>query len=563
MADLSQPMTRTRTTREFNAIAEDLQGNILRGHGRKFAHHILIRFRMLGTGTGNPAAGDDEEAQALASLTAAREFVTSKIADAVTNAGEHEHLAENEDYVCFGLSAAGYRTLRLDPPRSDAAFAEGLQKRASDVFASMISRRDNVLERQWHAILIVANNNKDALDVASERWSADLQAVADTEILSGAMLPGATEHFGFEDGISTPVLLLDGPPRTGVHWNPIFPLDQALIKDDGGIHDENSLGSFLVFVKFQQNVARFRKVFPSVAEQVRAVGRQKDGEAAAVQVAPETRNDFVFVDDDADPNANPGGMCPLSSHIRKANPRRPEDPQRPEESDRRAQIVRRGIPYGPAFDEDPDNTDRGLLFMAYNRSIDHQFEVMQRDWIGASDFPKTGTDELAGKDALLTGNGSVEFCGGEYFFAPCISMLRTITKQTTQRKGNPMAENTDWPTKEGRGMIVPSDEWIGELFEKAKSEKAEYWPLANEASMLGPAGGREKVKEWLGHRDVDLLTGLDAAELSPDAKEELLETLRIMGISLRRMAMMDAEEGLHPFDAVIDQMIAAGPRATW
>ena len=77
-----------------------------------------------------------------------------------------------------------------------------------------------------------------------------------------------------------------------------------------------------------------------------------------------------------------GQVCPVAAHIRKVYPRGDEK----ESEVQRHRLLRRGIPYGePSLSSPtapvPDTEDaayRGLLFLAYQTSIENQFEFLQR-----------------------------------------------------------------------------------------------------------------------------------------------------------------------------------------
>src|SRR5262249_54080470 len=69
-----------------------------------------------------------------------------------------------------------------------------------------------------------------------------------------------------------------------------------------------------------------------------------------------------------------GVRCPAWAHIRKVNPRDLGTNLGGEAETAAFQMLRRGIPFGPPYDrrrpDDPDNAEeRGLLFLAYQRSI--------------------------------------------------------------------------------------------------------------------------------------------------------------------------------------------------
>jgi deferrochelatase/peroxidase EfeB len=94
----------------------------------------------------------------------------------------------------------------------------------------------------------------------------------------------------------------------------------------------------------------------------------------------------------------------VNAHVRKVNPRGPEDGPR--------QIFRRGY---PLIDPAPGELQRGLVFVCFARTISTQFEFMVRGWINNPNFPRPG----AGIDRLRELFESRVLCGG-YFFVPAL-----------------------------------------------------------------------------------------------------------------------------------------------
>jgi Dyp-type peroxidase family len=104
----------------------------------------------------------------------------------------------------------------------------------------------------------------------------------------------------------------------------------------------------------------------------------------------------------SDPN---GAICPFAGHIRKVNPR--DDAVElgaPGEVLARL-LVRRGVPYGPAFPDplhaQPDGNRRSLIFISYQASIERQFEFLMQNWVQGNDAPRSG----GGRDAVLGTHG--------------------------------------------------------------------------------------------------------------------------------------------------------------
>jgi Dyp-type peroxidase family len=251
-------------------------------------------------------------------------------------------------------------------------------------------------------------------------------------------------------------------------------------------------GSFLVFRRLRQDVPEFRAFLAEESARMGGldpdrlaamlVGRWPNGTALAVDpdqpeeapMADRLRvNHFGYANDAApirvcaDPfvateeSRGPdelrqvpgapadlsGDRCPTFAHVRKVNPRDSVTDQGGPAITLRSQMLRRGITFGPRF-ESPDDTERGLLFLAYQTSIEQQFELLSRKWMNRPNAPEpsSGHDLLVGQEhgtrtATLAapGGGTVEIStervwvvptGGGYFFSPSISVLEAIASGT-------------------------------------------------------------------------------------------------------------------------------------
>jgi Dyp-type peroxidase family len=155
--------------------------------------------------------------------------------------------------------------------------------------------------------------------------------------------------------------------------------------------------------------------------------------------------------------ADPAGItCPWAAHIRKVNVRDSGSDMGGRDATYQRRVLRTGIPFGPPLadpfadeQDDPENGNRGLLFLCIQSSIESQFEFLTARWMGDPTRPKTpsGHDVLIGQNAT-PGEGRERRCvifgeglqqvmvstkaewviptGGGYFFLPSLTALREV-----------------------------------------------------------------------------------------------------------------------------------------
>jgi Dyp-type peroxidase family len=303
----------------------------------------------------------------------------------------------------------------------------------------------------------------------------------------GVGKPGFLEHFGFVDGLSQPRIHGVTAGRKSAE----LPAGEALLGyedidgDTAGAGLPASLarnGSYLVYRKLEQDVPAFRDLTRKLAQLLqdnaptgadlpelaaaKLMGRWRDGTPLTLSASSSrqelAKEQFTFQRSDA-----LGFGCPVGAHIRRANPRdsRPVDPN-PAATDGgnphleaelalRHRMLRRGIPYGRPLPElefddagaaavEPDEEDRGLVFMALVGDIRRQFEFVQAHWMSDGNAFRLGGDVDIFSGAAQDGTKfvvqgprptflepeaarPVVTCrGGEYFFLPGISALRRI-----------------------------------------------------------------------------------------------------------------------------------------
>lgn len=269
----------------------------------------------------------------------------------------------------------------------------------------------------------------------------------------------STDHFGFKDGISQPVIVdssAEAARPTDVYAGDVLYGYRNLRGDSHLPQTHKSIlfnGSFVAVRKIAQDVGAFRSLVagePSLEGGARLVGRTPDGVPLA---APQDlQNDFKY-------NQDPEGRaCPFSAHIRLANPRGEFHGRR------HPMMLRRGMSYGPKFEPDNPSTqgaERGVVFIAFCASLAEQYEVVQR-WLNAGNptgvasvqnDPLTGTPPASGPRVFrfFDAGGHVRRCEmkspltrlewGHYFFCPSRTALLAITAPREARRRNPDADD--------------------------------------------------------------------------------------------------------------------------
>lgn len=466
---LDQPLKWTASDKAVGALLDDLQANILKGHGRDHAIHLFLAF--------DPAKK--------AAIKGAIHQLSGQLKTA------RQQLREAEDFKktrkdggtvrCFFLSFAGYQALDVEAQApADAAFRAGMRQRmaprpgqsATDLFQHWEGYfRDGV-----HAMLLLADVDVARLQAERDSVVESLEAVGvrvvgeETGLQQRNERGEGVEHFGYVDGRSQPILIAEDVDREKAlgdgtsMWNPAFPLSQVLVTN-GSPAQPRALGSLFVFRKLEQNVLRFKRREEELADELgfsgedrelagaMMVGRFEDGTPVVLRrkagAGGGVPNNFNYADD------RDGVKCPLHAHVRKTNPRGSGGFQQTEAQERAHIMARRGITYG---DRESGLCDRpeggvGLLFMAYQSNIANQFEFTQQVWANNPEFPQAtaatgqpGIDPVIGEGSVganqqrcpvrwgdpatprqaTSFSGFVTLKGGEYFFAPMISALRAL-----------------------------------------------------------------------------------------------------------------------------------------
>jgi Dyp-type peroxidase family len=449
----------------------DLQGNVLCGYGNAFAHGLYAFIHV-----GEAAAGRELLAE-----------LVGRITDAVPwrengRSFKPRHTV-NVALSYRGLVAFGVRDeiLRSFPPEFRAGMArraellgdtgpsdprhweEGLRPGTPHILVTIMAQTAADRRGQRDELRARIEEAGEGLSMAYEQNADLLGRPGEKE--------ATREHFGFADGLSQPTIKderagpndLDGrgtPKRLG-RWDGVAPGEFVL-----GYADEQGAvatspqeplcrnGSYMVVRKLRQDVAAFNAYLSEAAGRTglseellaaKVVGRWRSG--APLSLASERDNPELTLGGEEADRMNDfrygsdveGRACPIGSHIRRANPR--DALGWHGKLTKRRRIIRRGMPYGPSFEERPEVQDRGLMFVCYQASISRQFEFIQARWLNDGDAFGLGSekDPLANQDpgGKLTIQGKsptflaalpsfVSTRGGGYFFVPGIRALGAL-----------------------------------------------------------------------------------------------------------------------------------------
>ena len=420
------------------------------------------------------------------------------------------------------LTAAGMRALGLLPPdRFFQFFAQGMYDRMTPPGLDADLRADwqaPYLGDAIHGLFVLACTNETTLEartLALAPWCRQFDVtVLDQFVESGTTWRGPSlydptgptrserglprEPFGYADGISVSRFFrsqrsLGAPPSgmpTAWDWIDLQLPDVFIRPEDSATH---AGGSFLAFVKYEQDVAAFRTYEASLAAalvrdagldpvsaarmaEALLVGRTRFGAPmiqVLVHIARSQNLEFqrllpflpadvarlldghgppdevVAAMNEFDFASTRAGACPFHAHVRKVNPR-VDDPAvdtRGHDGIVARQMVRRGMLWDPQnllpSAEDAARASRpswptggvGLLFMAYMRDLVGQFETLHHAWAAGENFPPGNPGD---RDGVLFGlEKSWSFAGANF---------------------NPMAR----PTKQRGGayFYVPSIAWL-------------------------------------------------------------------------------------------------------
>jgi Dyp-type peroxidase family len=403
----------------------------------------------------------------------------------------------NVGFTYLGLKRMGLGRAVHSFPRE---FREGM---ANDARSQQLGDIENSWPASWqvggwntrevHILLLIYGESKIATDAAYEKLVGDylpsvftyiyVQDAARNYVQDAARNPhDMREPFGFRDGLSQPAI--EDIHRKAPKGQNLIKLGEFLLgyQDEYGYvppspaipayYDRDSLfpflkdpskkdfgrnGSYLVWRKIAQDVQGFNCFLKTQAEKTmqneewvaaKLMGRWRDG--SPLVLAPERGdipekqkrdNGFLYSKD-------PQGLsCPITAHIRRANPRDSAGKASKRHLADRHRIIRRGMPF-------KDQDEEGLLFIGINADIARQFEFIQQSWLNHPQFggmfndrdliasvnqkEKNGEMDLRGTSLQrkivrlrLTPPQKplVQIRGGGYFFLPSLTALKFLASE--------------------------------------------------------------------------------------------------------------------------------------
>jgi Dyp-type peroxidase family len=406
----------------------DVQGTILRGYRVDMARHFILRIT-------DPAAagaligGLVDGAGGLPRITTAARWTVKP-----------------ECFVNLAFTSAGLAALGLTPKQL-ASFDTSFQRGATDsVSASTVGDVGESAPANWigglsnatqvHLVLSLwVDDDPAALEAVTARLRrAFAGCVAELSAHDAHALPANRVHFGYHDSIAQPTVI-GAPPRKHS-----IPDDQSPVatgefllgyaNQSGAAYtvqpaELSTNSSYAAFRILEQDVPGFESFLATYAAQAgidpemlaaKVCGRWRNGnplvlapDAQGPEMPLSQLNDFTYVSTDATKDDTLGFRCPIGSHIRRNNPRNAAVVGAGSASHR---IVRRAMPYGPAYDPaHPVSIPRGLIGYFINASITAQFEFLTSQWNLSSSFVKSAL----GPGGFDAGNAVFNISGQDVF----------------------------------------------------------------------------------------------------------------------------------------------------
>ena len=390
---------------------DDVQGNVLRGYRVHFARHFAL------------AVGDAPGARRfIAGLVCGDEGKSPQITSAA-DWQERPAYFLNVGFTASGLKALGVADATLQ--QFPIAFQQGP---ADPLRAAAIGDTGESDPTNW-----VLGHPAQRVDMllslfADERHGSEFESksaqlrnlfaqfgLKEVSCHDAAALPDGTVHFGYRDSISQPriagVPLKGAPDMQPAAGAGEFLLGKNYVNQYGGNfigdlpHALCDNATYAAVRMLRQDVQAFETLLARVGERhnmdpelvaAKLMGRWRNG--VPLTLSPQSQdentptshlNNFDYAPSAAHPTFHDdfdGLRCPIGSHIRRLNPRGSLVTGKPHSR----RIIRRGMPYGPAYDpSQPDAVERGLFGLFICGDLEMQYEFLVSVWAN-KDIATTG-----------------------------------------------------------------------------------------------------------------------------------------------------------------------------
>ena len=462
---------------QFNKLFGNVQGNILKGHGREHTANIFITCYK----------GERKSV---------KHWIKSLLREGVITSAKKQ-LEETAHFKATGIgggtfgtllfSAKGYEYLGIHTAgKFSDSFLNGMKQ--ADLNDPELDEWEYGFRGDIHFMLLIADDNKEKVFALTEIYKTQIERFGSVMTVEyGNALRNSDnagiEHFGYVDGTSQPLFFEDelerykkenNVERDGLIYDPSA--DKSLILvDDPLTETKDAMGSYFVFRKLAQKVRDFKANEKQLAEDLGLSEKTGDDERAGAMIVGRFENgtpvemkgseekdaaEKIWLRNNFDYQTTGNSKCPFHGHIRKANPRSGHPFGGLEESLKHV-MARRGVTFGVRTDgpndgeiENKPENGLGLLFMSYQASLAEQFEFIQKNWVNEANFPfdgsggtkVSGIDPVIGQDgakSISTGEFAKEYGkidtlqsgsfgkfvtmkGGEYFFSPSIPFLNSL-----------------------------------------------------------------------------------------------------------------------------------------
>ncbi len=444
----------TERGNEIRGLLNNAQANILKSHKKKHALYAFLSFKE---GKKNDANNWLKNRPITSALTQFNDKYLDQIHCLYFTYEGYTFLGQKQKAPNDGSNAFEeglFNRVPFETKFIEARYKKNFKKRRSrNVEHINPGKIENV-----HCLYFIATDNIDDIRKCQQDISGAIKDFAHVffEIGSRTVPSDVNDEnqdivdwFGFRDGISNPRFFPGDnyKEKLGTNYEEPSVLKVVLRPDfRAGGSTSHSCGSFVVFMKLEQNIENFNNAVEQLVRRAgegarrdlilaQLIGRFQDGTPLVLSDKPNdkiSKINFDYSDD------KKGFKCPLHAHIRKANPMGKNNKQK--------RIVRRGMFYGV---DTKGKKGKGMLFMSFQSDLELQFEDIVNRQMYRSNPQVYGNDAFEplillknkvnppkrnysigwGEPTSYFGSYNektrlVTIRGGFYFFAPSIKFIK-------------------------------------------------------------------------------------------------------------------------------------------